>query len=419
MDIITYRVTWGSRTVFNSRIELFPKTAQEEKYRSACYDNLALRLASSIPSYRICDEILNRIRWQDDEKKIKLRTLSDAVEREGKKIIDYIDLKAEQVLRENSFDTKTGSPLDMDHISGNIINPEIPMISQDKINKVIDEYNTGKDKDRQIDETQIHETFVTDEHCINISVDDVGTVEQKETGRMKNPPHKETRHYVKNTVIHIQQGLGKYVLDGLGIRKMLAILTAFLLHNNLFENKCLIFFTDGADDIKDAIKNVFGWRPYRIILDWYHLKKKCQERLSMAMKGREVRNEALKSVLVFLWVGKVDAAIEHLRCLDNSKIKSKDNIEKLIAYFQRNWSYIPCYALRQRLGLRVSSNRGEKANDLVVSKRQKHNGMSWSKPGSSGLANVSAIFLNKEDDNWINRRQLDFKLVSANDKVAA
>ena len=419
LDIMTYRVAKGSRTVFNSRVNLFPKTAQEEKYHSACYDSLALRLASSIPSYRTCDEILNRIRWQDAEKKIKLRTLTDAVEREGNKIIDYIDLKTEQLLKENKFDAKTGMPLDINAIEKPISRPGIPTISQDKIDKTIDEYNSGKEKERQIEETQIHEVFVADEYCINISVDDVGTVEQKETGRMKNPPHKENRHYVKNTVVHIQQGLGKYILDGLGIHKMLMVLTAFLLHNNLFENKSLIFFTDGADDIKNAIKEVFSWRPYRIILDWYHLKKKCQERLSMAMKGREIRNETLKNVLVFLWLGKVDAAIEYLKGMESNKIKNKDHIEKLIAYFQRNWSYIPCYALRQRLGLRVSSNRGEKANDLVVAKRQKHNGMSWSKPGSSGLANVSVIFLNKEDKNWINRRQLEFKLVSVSKKAAA
>lgn len=419
LDIKTYRCVRGSRTVFNSRVNLFPKIAQTEKYHSACYDSLALRLASSIPSYRICNEVLNRIRWQDDEKEIKLRTLSDAVEREGNRIIDYIDIKTEQILRYNGFDARTGNPLDMDTIDENISNPGIPMIPQDIINEVIDVYNKGKEKDRQIDETQIHEVFVEDEHCINISVDDVGTVEQKETGRVKNSPPKENKHYIRHTVVHIQQGLGKYILDGLGINKMLIVLTAFLLHNNLFENKCLIFFTDGADDIKNAIKNVFGWRTYRIILDWYHLKKKCQERLSMAMNGREVRNEALKNILIFLWLGKVDAAIGYLRGLGSNKIKSKDDIEKLIAYLERNWSHIPCYALRKRLGLRISSNRGEKANDLVVAKRQKHNGMSWSKPGSSGLANVSAIFLNKEDENWINRRQLKFKLVSCDNKVAA
>ena len=126
-------------------------------------------------------------------------------------------------------------------------NPVVPLISQDKINEVIDEYDTGKEKDRQIDETQIHESFVADEHCVNISVDDVGTVEQKETGRMKNSSPKETRHYVKNTVIHIQQGLRKYILDGLGISKMLIVLSAFLIHNNLLKNKSLIFFMDGAE----------------------------------------------------------------------------------------------------------------------------------------------------------------------------
>jgi hypothetical protein len=39
---------------------------------------------------------------------------------------------------------------------------------------------------------------------------------------------------------------------------------------------------------------------------------------------------------------------------------------------------IPVYAVRRQLGLRNSSNRGEKANDLLVAARQKHNGMSWS-----------------------------------------
>jgi hypothetical protein len=247
----------------------------------------------------------------------------------------------------------------------------------------------------------------------------VGVTEQKEEGRSKNSPPKESRHYVRNTVIHIHQQLSKYVLVGLGIKNMLRILVAFMLNNNIFENKTLIFFADGADNIKDAIKDVFGWRPYRIILDWYHLKKKCKERLSMGMNGKKIRNEVLKGVLSILWLGKVDIAIEYLKSLDSSKIKNKEHIENLIAYFERNWSYIPCYALRKKLGLRVSSNRGEKANDMIVAKRQKHNGMSWSKPGSSGLANITALFINKEAENWLTQRKLDFKLVPTKKKKAA
>lgn len=120
-----------------------------------------------------------------------------------------------------------------------------------------------------------------------------------------------------------------------------------------------------------------------------------------------------------LWLGKVDAAEEYLRGLDGNMVRNISEIELLIAYFERNRNNIPCYELRKKLGLRVSSNRGEKANDLVVAQRQKHNGMSWSKAGSSGLANIRVLFLNKEDENWITRRKLEFKLVSATDKKVA
>jgi hypothetical protein len=137
------------------------------------------------------------------------------------------------------------------------------------------------------------------------------------------------------------------------------------------------------------------------------------------MSGKKTRTELLKGLLSILWLGKVDVAIEYLKSLDSSKIKNKEHIENLIAYFERNWSYIPCYALRKKLGLRVSSNRGEKANDMIVAKRQKHNGMSWSKPGSSGLANITALFINKEAENWLTQRKLDFKLVPTKKKKAA
>jgi len=121
----------------------------------------------------------------------------------------------------------------------------------------------------------------------------------------------------------------------------------------------------------------------------------------------------LKQVLALLWLGNVDTSIQYLRNLDKSKVRNAERIEKLIGYFNRNRDHIPCYALRKKLGLRISSNQGEKANDLVVAERQKHNGMSWSKPGSSGLANIRTLFLNQEDENWITRRELEFKLISS------
>ncbi len=51
-------------------------------------------------------------------------------------------------------------------------------------------------------------------------------------------------------------------------------------------------------------------------------------------------------------------------------------------------------------------------NDLVVSERQKHNGMSWSKPGSVALASLTALKRNRETENWLENQKLDFKLVA-------
>ena len=68
--------------------------------------------------------------------------------------------------------------------------------------------------------------------------------------------------------------------------------------------------------------------------------------------------------------------------------------------------------LRDALGLRNSSNRGEKADDLIVANRQKHNGMSWSDAGSSSLASVSAVLHNYEMDNWIKHGMLSLQLVT-------
>jgi len=409
----------GKRTVFNSKVDLFPKLAPKEKYHTASFDTLALKLASNITSYRVCDELLNHVIWQGDGEKIKYRSLRDFVSREGNKMLGYLDSKAEKVLKAQEFNVDTGEPVEVDRINENITNPVFQMIDEEIINSKIDEYNEGKSRKRQIDEVQIKEMFVGDENCINVSIDDIGTVEQKESGRTKYPEPKEGRHYVKNTVIHIQQDLNKYILVGLGIMRMMLIMLAFLLENDELKNKHLIFFTDGASDIRKAIKDMFGWRSHQILLDWYHLREKCKQRLSMAMKGKDFRNEAVKDVLSILWAGNVEDAVKYLKSIDDNKIRNKAEIERLIGYFDKNWSYIPCYALRQKLGLRVSSNRGEKANDLVVAKRQKHNGMSWSKYGSSGLANVSSIFLNNESENWIIHRNLNFNFNTDNSKIAA
>jgi hypothetical protein len=81
-------------------------------------------------------------------------------------------------------------------------------------------------------------------------------------------------------------------------------------------------------------------------------------------------------------------------------------------YLERNTPYIPCYAIRKKLGLRNSSSIGEKMNDLIVSSRQKHNGMSWSKDGSVALATITSLKRNRENNKWFEERELNYKLAS-------
>jgi hypothetical protein len=146
-------------------------------------------------------------------------------------------------------------------------------------------------------------------------------------------------------------------------------------------------------------------------LDWYHLEEKCKKQLSSALNGRQIRNEVLTQVLYWLWHGLVDKAIEYLETVDKKHIKSNEALEQLKGYFLRNQNYIPCYSVRKILGLRNSSNRGEKSNDLLVSQRQKHNGMSWSQLGSVTLAAVTALVRNQEANNWFRTGQINFRLV--------
>ena len=186
-----------------------------------------------------------------------------------------------------------------------------------------------------------------------------------------------------------------------------------LIFNNALIGNRMQFFTDGHKTLNETILKCFNWfTNMGIILDWYHLEKKCKEQLSMAMKGRFVRNEVLESLLPLLWRGLTDPAIALLEGIEPCQIKNQAMVVKLVQYLHRNRPYIPCYAVRKVLGLRNSSSIGEKMNDLVVSNRQKHNGMSWSKPGSVALATVTALKRNKEARIWFEKGKVEFKLAA-------
>src|SRR3989442_15056634 len=138
----------------------------------------------------------------------------------------------------------------------------------------------------------------------------------------------------------------------------------------------------------------------------------------MAISGKEAKKQILTALLARLWLGKVDQAITLLQEVGRQSIKNQKELDNLMNYLHRNSTCIPCYALRQKLGLRTSSNPVEKANDLLVSSRQKHHGMSWSTDGSTSLATLSSVRHNREDRNWLLDHHIRFQFDAATQKPA-
>src|SRR5258708_17490629 len=153
---------------------------------------------------------------------------------------------------------------------------------------------------------------------------------------------------VNNTVAHIQNRMkATYTLNTPTITQMMIIVLAFLLHNGLMRiTGQLVFFTDGARDLRSAIQNMFSFLPFKIILDWYHLQKKCKDLLSMAINGKQIKNQLLGELLAWLWLSQVDMAMKNLRKREEDAIKNKKNLKKLINDFNSHRRCIPSYAVR-------------------------------------------------------------------------
>jgi hypothetical protein len=110
--------------------------------------------------------------------------------------------------------------------------------------------------------------------------------------------------------------------------------------------------------------------------------------LSLACRGRVIRNQHLGVLVRLLWYGLVSEARQYLAAIPAEDRKDTAAIERLENYLERNKQSIPCYALRSRLGLRHVSSPVESANNEVTARRQKRHGMSWSKMRLAGSDRV-------------------------------
>ena len=378
---------------------------------------------------RVACQTLNTLLHREGSgQTLKLRTMTDLCDRHGKEIEKYQETYAGEVLKKNGFEPETGLPQKGADLPEVVLPPVKGSADtcDERIQDMIDIINEKREgRERIPDESKKpYDVEAPDDAVVEVSLDEVLSKRQKEHRRKgdayrekqeQQKTRAEKRPSVGTSVAHIRVNGKRYILTAHDMRSLCIKVLAFLLDAGLLSNRQLIIFSDGAAEIKACIDEIFGFCRHYLILDWFHLKKHCYELLSMILisgkRNRDMRHSVMAALMRILWVGNVTGAIEYLRELPSDHIKSEERRQELIRYLQRKEPVIACYALRRELGLRISSNPVEKANDLTVSSRQKHRGMSWSYHGSWHFAALTALYLNREADTWHHAGSLSFKMV--------
>lgn len=363
-------------------------------------------------SFRDSASLINKAMHRKEGEEVSFKTLEEYAERTGAGINEVMETLACQILQGYGIDAEDGLVTEVASIPDAARRPVLPeTLAESELQTMTEEYN-GKHEDRRehISTPVAAGIEKTADDCCYISVDGILVKAQKDSREYGS---KRESKFIENTVVHVQCGDKSYRFTAPDMLCAFRVLMAFLLSNNLMENTRLVFISDGARAIKEHVQKYFGFRQYYYFPDWFHLEKKCDQLMSMGIKGTMDEKREIKDKLTgILWAGNVEGAKSYVGKIEKKHVKSQKQLDDLCAYLDRKKDDIPCYALRSMAGVRNSSNPVEKANDIIVAQRQKHNGMSWSRKGSSALATITATCSNGEMDNWLSSGKIEFKMVA-------
>lgn len=197
---------------------------------------------------------------------------------------------------------------------------------------------------------------------------------------------------------------GSRYLSGTGDGFLVLLLVMVLLCAG--RQRVVVLLADGARWIRNWFAALATLRATStMILDWFHLRKKCADLGSMICHGRKAKAALLRPLYRELWRGEVDVAIAWLEAY-RPQARNGERLDELIEYLHDRRAYIPNYGQRRRERQYIGSGHIEKANDLIVAKRQKGAGMHWSLATSDALAALRTLMLNGGWDQYWRHRQV-------------
>jgi hypothetical protein len=137
-----------------------------------------------------------------------------------------------------------------------------------------------------------------------------------------------------------------------------------------------------------------------LLLDWHHLRVRCAEEASRACRGRAASACFLRRLRRHLWRGDVTKALAVIE-QELPRARSGATLAAFADYLRARKPYIVNYRDRWRAFRYIGSGQLEKANDLLVARRQKGHGRHWSAETSDALAALQTLRVNEEwDEYW-------------------
>jgi len=212
------------------------------------------------------------------------------------------------------------------------------------------------------------------------------------------------RRFNELRTARVMTAQGSRYLSGIGESFLTLLLVMVLLCAG--RHRVVLLLADGARWIRNWFVALCAvWPTSIMILDWFHLRKRCAELGSMICHGRHAKAALLGPLYRELWQGEVDAAIARLEAY-RPQARNSERLDELIQYLHDRGAYIPNYRQRRRECQYIGSGHAEKANDLIVAQRQKGAGMHWSLQTSDALAALRTLMLNGGWDRYWRHRQV-------------
>ena len=212
------------------------------------------------------------------------------------------------------------------------------------------------------------------------------------------------RHFNELHTARVLTTQGSRYLSGTGDTFARMVLVLVLLCAG--QRRLVLLLADAARWIRSLFATLASLHAHSIlILDWFHLRKRVGELASMICAGRKAKAALLRPLLRHLWQGQVEEAIGLLEAY-RSQARNCERLDELLVYLRERQPIIPNYRARRASREYIGSGHVEKANDLIVAKRQKGAGMHWSIETSDALAALRTLMLNGGWERYWQHREV-------------